>query len=238
MLIDLTVHEKLANVFLRGLMDPFGPLDSPIYGCPLLHWTIRNKTTVEGVLVLHEWWKTVQEKPKSGDAEATFDGDTMEGARNYIKAVAEGTATDRTLSPILKKNSMWMTAIEREDGWIVTNSVWGQRPVEKMLNAHYQAGFLNWGQVVRELISLNPHLKIVLAGAWARTTRMKSGEEYSARKFYELWNRWLQNVGSAERKVAAYGLLRKISDSKARFFTRDHPSARNTAYGNYSPPPE
>jgi hypothetical protein len=151
MLIDLTVHEKSAKDFLRGLMDPFGPANLPIYGCPLLHWTIKNKTTIEGVLVLHEWWKTVREESKSAGAEATFNGDTTEGARNYIKAVADGMETDRTLNPILKKNPVRMITIERKDGWIVTNFVWGQRPVEKMLNAHYQAGFLSWGQVVKEL---------------------------------------------------------------------------------------
>jgi hypothetical protein len=166
--IDLTTPEKLAKDSLRRLMEPFGPAGSPIYGCPLLLWTIENKTTVEGVLLLHEWWKTVQEKCKSAGAEATFDGETMEGARKYINAVAEGTETDRTLSPILKKNSAWMSAIKRRDGWIVTNSVWGQRPVGKMLTEHYQAGFLSWGQVVKDLINLKPHLKIVLAGAWAR----------------------------------------------------------------------
>jgi hypothetical protein len=145
----------LAKDFLTRLTDPFGPADSPIYGCPLLHWTIENKTTVAGVLVLHEWWKQVQEDRKLASAEAALDGDTMEGARNYINAVAGGTVTDRTLTPIFKENSVWRTAIERKDGWIVTNSVWGQRPVKNMLNSHYQAGFLSSGQVVKDLISLN-----------------------------------------------------------------------------------
>jgi hypothetical protein len=94
----------LAKDFLTRLTDPFGPADSPIYGCPLLHWTIENKTTVAGVLVLHEWWKQVQEDRKLASAEAALDGDTMEGARNYINAVAGGTVTDRTLTPIFKEN--------------------------------------------------------------------------------------------------------------------------------------
>jgi hypothetical protein len=62
----------------------------------------------------------------------------------------------------------------------------------------------------------------VLGGEWARTTRMESGEEYSAKEFYELWIRWLQNVGSAEKRAAARVLPQEVSGSDARFFTRDH----------------
>ena len=88
-LSDLTEHEVRCKEVLTGLMVPFGQGPSDVYGCPLISWTEPNKTSVEGIIILHDWWKKEDCKdPASKPLEGSSY--TMEDALIYIDQVIAG----------------------------------------------------------------------------------------------------------------------------------------------------
>lgn len=103
MVIDLTEHEVRCKEMLTGLMVPFGQAPSDVYGCPLISWTEPNKTSVEAIIILHDWWKKEDCKhPASKPLEGSSY--TMEDALTYIDEVIAGLH-DPSLTPLFKKES-------------------------------------------------------------------------------------------------------------------------------------
>jgi hypothetical protein len=93
----------------------------------------------------------------------------------------------------------------------------------------HHAGFLIWGSIVEDLIKLNPELKVVLAGGWAKKKGMDWGHDYPAAEFYKSWESWLEKE-SFHWTPAAQTLLSRMPCEKARFYTRYHSSKWKRMY--------
>ena len=235
MLFDIAGYEKRAKEALTGLMIPFGQgvnacplMCQEVYGCTLLRRTLANKTVVKGIIVAHYWWDWEETRCPFKEAEDYT-------AKEYQ------ADEDATLAALFNRVSPWPSELDAQNGWVATNALWGRCPPKGIKGdlgpERYQAGFTIWGRIVEELIGLNPDLKIVLAGGWAKTSRMLSDEEYSAAEFCMHWDRWLRHSTQTRFTSDTRTILKRISVSNARFFTRHHPSKWMRFYRKYPPPP-
>ena len=78
---------KVSATIIFGLLEP--STNGCVYGCPLISWTEPNKTSVEGIIILHDWWKKEDCKdPASKPLEGSSY--TMEDALIYIDQVIAG----------------------------------------------------------------------------------------------------------------------------------------------------
>src|ERR1700757_1435806 len=151
------------------------PIDCERFTCPLLIRTLSGKTSVKGIMVLQDWYNASQ---------------TLKSAEDYITNIARGLDEDSTLTPLFGSASCWRKALEDREGWLATNAVWGVRPHYVKPSGYlghetHQAGFLTWGNIVKELLlKYNPRLKKVLAGDWAKVATIGIDAVVPASRFF------------------------------------------------------
>jgi hypothetical protein len=230
MLIDLTEHEKCAEKVLEKSMVPFVH-----FGCPLLHRTLPKKTLVEGIIILHDWWKT-KDSDDGCSTPRKWSSSALNGAVGHIDEVIGGLY-DPSLTPLFKSSSPWSVKLLSAKGWLATNAVWGQRPSKNVSGPlgkeRDQAGLLVWGGITEKIVLRNPSLKIVLAGAWPLKGGMTPDKSYSAKQFCSFWGGSLQRQQAKTAFTSdALALLKSMSSSAARFFTVYHPLVWPQKYKN------
>ena len=246
MILDLEYYEAEAARLLPDVSE--GPKNVRMtafdvtppgkgFACPLLHWTLPLKTaeSVTGILVLQDWWN---------------EPEKLSDAVHYITKVTNGLH-DETLTPLFGSRSWFNAFMDREEGWLATNAVWGLRPsyVDKdryLGNETHQVAFMIWARIVRDLIRLNPKLKIVIAGkgwGWEGFPNVKFKSELqgsphsSAAEVFTLWYNWLQKLSSTDRGSLSLALELKSMHSEA---TVEHWFAAAKwplKYGGTPPPP-
>src|ERR1700730_6759937 len=104
MLIDLSQYERCAEQNLGKAMVPFVH-----YGCPLLHRTLDKKTFVEGIIILHDWWKTNGCNSTLSTSQK-WSSSSLNEAVAYIDEVIGGT-NDPSLTPLVKPGSAWVAKL-------------------------------------------------------------------------------------------------------------------------------
>jgi hypothetical protein len=228
MLIDLPEHEKCAEKVLGKSMVPFVH-----FGCPLLHRTLEKKTFVEGIIILHDWWKS-KDCNNAISTPRKWSSSALNASVDYIDEVIGGIY-DPSLTPLFKSSSPWSVKLLSAKGWLATNAVWGQRPSKSVSGPlgkeRDQAGLLVWGDIIEKLTPRNTSLKIVLAGAWALKGGMTPNRSYSAKQFCSFWEGSLQRQQAKTAFTSdALALLKSMSSSPARFFTVYHPLVWHQKY--------
>jgi hypothetical protein len=237
MLIDLGYYEEKAAELLPNVkMTPFVvPPSGMCFTCPLLNWTLPIKTgaSVKGILILQDWWNAPE---------------TLKSAVHYVTNVTNGLY-DPTLTPLFGSKSWFEAFTDREEGWLATNAVWGLRPSSVSESGYlgaetHQAAFVIWAGIVKDLIGLNPKLKIVLAGQWAEfknkgkfKSELKGGPSYGAAEVFGWWHGWLANRTSPDQGSLSLAMALKSMDSEA---TVEHWFATAVwwnKYGGTPPPP-
>jgi hypothetical protein len=198
------------------------------FACPLLNWTLPSKTGVRGILILQDWWNT--------------------SAIQYITQVANGLY-DPTLTPLFGSGSSWLSAFIDKEGWLATNAVWGLRPpdVEKdkyLGDETHQVGFIIWARIVKDLIGLNPKLKIVIAGKeWSKypnvqfKAELKGSPHLTAAQVFTLWHDWLRKLPSPDRGSLSLAFDLKSMHSEATVEHWFAPSKWPIKYGGTPQPP-
>jgi hypothetical protein len=133
--------------------------------------------------------------------------------------------------------SCWRKALEDREGWLATNAVWGVRPHYVKPSGYlghetHQAGFLTWGNIVKELLlKYNPRLKIVLAGDWAKVATIGIDAVVPASRFFRAWNgKWLNDP-------KARALAVTLAGTDAIVYTMFHSSAWQRKYDGIPPVP-
>jgi hypothetical protein len=248
MFLDLESYEIEASRLLPGVsespknvrMTAFDvPLPRKGFACPLLNWTLPCKTgaSVRGILILQDWWNEPEE---------------LNHAVHYITKVTHGLY-DATLTPLFGSRSWFNAFMDREGGWLATNAVWGLRPSDVAKDGYlghetHQVAFMIWGRIVRDLIALNPRLKIVIAGKeWSEypdvTFKSELGESphLSAAEVFTLWYNWLLKLPCPDRGSLSLALELKSLGSEATVEHWFAPSVwtKERKYGGYggTPPP-
>jgi hypothetical protein len=249
MLLDLESFEAEATRLLPSVSE--GPKNVRMaafdvlpprkgFACPLLNWTLPCKTgeSVRGIVILQDWWN---------------EAENLNDAVHYITKVTNGLY-DPTLTPLFGSRSWFSAFVDREDGWLATNAVWGLRPlgIEKvgyLGDETHQVAFLVWARIVKDLIELNPKLKIVIAGkGWSgyRSVIFKSeleeGPNLPAAEVFGLWHDWLCSLPTPDRGSSSLAFQLRSMQSQATVEHWIAPSVwtkdiKNGGYGGTPPPP-
>jgi hypothetical protein len=244
MILDLEYYEAEAARLLPDVSE--GPtnvrmtaFDVPPPGkgfaCPVLHWTLPLKTgeSVKGILILQDWWN---------------EPEKLSDAVHHITKVTNGLH-DETLTPLFGSRSWFNAFMDREEGWLATNAVWGLRPsyVGKagyLGDETHQVAFMIWARIVRDLIRLNPKLKIVIAGkGWAEypsvefKSELKGSHHLPAAEVFTLWYDWLRKLRSSDRGSLSLALDLKSMHSEATVEHWFAPATWQNKYKGTPPPP-
>jgi len=236
MLLDLKYYEQKAGELLPNVgMTPFLITPSATcFSCPLLNWTlpIKTGTRVQGIVILQDWWNAPE---------------TLESAVHYVTKVTNGLY-DATLTPLFGSRLWFDAFMDREEGWLATNAVWGLRPssmseVGYLGDNRHQAGFVIWAGIVKDLLKLNPKLKIVLAGTWAEfkkehfKSELTGGPSYKAAEVFGWWRDWIARRTSPSQDSLSLAKDLESMHSEAVVEHWFAPAAWKTKYRGTPPPP-
>lgn len=244
MILDLEYYEAEATRLLTDVSE--GPKNVRMtafgvtppgkgFACPLLRWILPCKTgnSVSGILILQDWWN---------------ESEYLNDAIHYITKVTNGLY-DATLTPLFGSRSWFRAFMDREEGWLATNAVWGLRPSyvdkDKFLGDEtHQVAFMIWARIVKDLIGLNPKLKIVIAGkGWSeyQSVQFKSeligSPRLSAAKVFTLWYNWLRELSFPDRGFLSLAHDLQSMHSEATVEHWFAPSTWQKKYGGTPPPP-
>lgn len=191
-------------------------------------------------MILQDWWN---------------EPEKLNDAVHYITKVTNGLY-DATLTPLFGSRSWFSAFTDREEGWLATNAVWGLRPSlvkpdGYLGNETHQAAFMIWGRIVKDLIELNPKLKIVIAGKeWSVypsvefKSELKESPHLPAAEVFTLWHDWLSDSKLRSQDWGSIDLALELKSMRSEA-TVEHwfaPSVwtkerKHGGYGGTPPPP-
>jgi hypothetical protein len=198
--------------------------------CPWLHWYAKKmgeKNLLdgrwEGILIMQDWG-TVDQSGKPEKLEAAID---------YIAKAKN--ANEPTIKNLYA--SEWRCVIWGDNPtWLVTNAVWGLRNKPNREDKIDKCGYLGdsihakafpiWASVLAQASTINPELRVVFAGSWARFDK-ESENSKKLKVFLTNWRNWrkrsVQQNESSEKSDLDLEFVEKIEESATAHFY-SHPS--------------
>ncbi len=209
-------------------MLPFVDATDGKLDCPWLKWVTNDwdhPITPRGILIMQDWGQ---------------EGESLREATDLLDAHSSRSETsDPTLTKLFASEA-WRTAI-RKRSILVTNAVWGLRPLTKdapnsmcgyLGAAVHKRAFLRWGKLAVQLSSREDQcddFRILVAGEWARFDHKENRSGTSIKDYFSCWRQWASNYRG---KVHGHEFPPELDDKmidkcKGRVVFLSHPCSWN-----------